>query len=96
MRIQSLESLESLERLDLRLTRFNKSYDEVEIKPNSVVYCDIPYSDTDGYGMDFDYEKFYKWAESQKELVVISEYKMPGEISADEYQKEKGLGYYED
>ena len=71
-----LQSLQSLERLQ-SLQSLNMSYDEIEIKPDSVVYCDIPYRNTNDYGMDFDYEKFYAWAESQRELVVISEYSMP-------------------
>lgn len=98
-RLQSLESLERLQSLQSlerreRTTRLNLSYDEVEIKPGSIIYCDIPYSDTDGYDMDFDYEKFYAWAERQTELVIISEYKMPGEVDVADYQKEHKLGYY--
>ena len=72
--LQSLESLESLERLSIS----QKSYDEVRILPDSVIYCDIPYRGTDEYiSGQFDYEKFYAWCEKQKELVVISEYDMP-------------------
>lgn len=72
-RLQRLQSLESLERL-------NKSYDEIEIKPDSLIYCDIPYRNTDGYKSKddgFNYDKFYSWAKSQKELTLISEYWMP-------------------
>ena len=75
-RLQSLQSLEALERLQsLHLSK--KSYDEVEIKDNSVIYCDIPYEKTAGYvSGDFDHKKFYDWACSQKELVVISSYEI--------------------
>ena len=81
--LQRLESLESLQRLQ-SLTVSQKSYDEVEILLDSVVFCDIPYYQTDGYGakkdnFGFDYEKFYRWCERQKELVIISEYYMPEE-----------------
>ena len=75
-----LESLESLQRLQSleRLSISQKSYDEVRILPDSVIYCDIPYRGTDEYiSGQFDYEKFYVWCEKQKELVVISEYDMP-------------------
>ena len=73
-RLQSLESLESLQSLSIS----QKSYDEVRILPDSVIYCDIPYRGTDEYiSGQFDYEKFYVWCEKQKELVVISEYDMP-------------------
>lgn len=85
--LQSFIQLESCQRLANiersanieRLAIYNKSYDEIEIKPNSVVYCDIPYSQTNKYEIskDFDYEKFYSWCERQTELCFISEYSMP-------------------
>ena len=75
--LERLESLQSLERLE-RLSISQKSYDEVRILPDSVIYCDIPYRGTNEYiSGQFDYEKFYAWCEKQKELVVISEYDMP-------------------
>lgn len=90
-RLQSLERLQrlqSLERLTQRkITASCKSYDEVEIKPNSVIYCDIPYKGTgtylscnEGTGRasinNFDYEKFYEWCSKQTELVVVSSYEI--------------------
>ena len=72
-RLQSLQSLESLQRLQ----KFQGSYEDVKIKENSVIYCDIPYKGTSEYIGGFDYERFYQWARSQKELVIISEYSMP-------------------
>ncbi len=75
--LQRLESLESLERLE-RLESLNKSYDEIEIKPDSLIYCDIPYRNTDDYNEGgFNHDKFYEWALRQKELTLISEYSMP-------------------
>ena len=73
--LQSLLQLESCQRLAI----YNKSYDEIEIKPNSVIYCDVPYKSTNKYEVskDFDYEKFYSWCERQTELCFISEYSMP-------------------
>lgn len=82
--LQSLERLQSLQRLErlqsLQLT--NLSYEEVTIKPDSVVYCDIPYRGTATYegGDGFDYDKFYKWALTQVFPIYISEYKMPNEF----------------
>lgn len=70
IRVQSLERLE-------RLERHTGSYDQVEILPDSVIYCDIPYFGTDDYGVDFDFEKFYDWCERQTEQVFISSYWMP-------------------
>lgn len=82
-RLQSLQSLEALERLQ-SLQMFTKSYDEVPIKENSVVYCDIPYENTAEYVNDgFNHKKFYDWAYDQKELVVISSY----EVSDDRFKR---------
>lgn len=56
-------------------------YQDVEILPNSVIYCDIPYRGTDDYESgklnSFDYDRFYYWAERQTEPTFISEYWMP-------------------
>lgn len=58
----------------------NLSYDEVQIKPNSVIYCDIPYFNTSGYDFEFNYKNFYEWANRQTEIVFISEYYMPEDL----------------
>lgn len=91
-RLESLQSLKSLEPLESLqslysvkkgyindiLTISQKSYEEVPILPNSVIYCDIPYFGTAGYNKsDFDYEKFYDWCMKQTAPVYISEYWMP-------------------
>lgn len=77
--LQSLESLESLERLE-RLQRLEisfESYENVKIPPNSVIYADIPYQDTDcGIYEGFDHESFFNWAAKQKTPVFISSYKV--------------------
>lgn len=54
-------------------------YRDVEILPDSVIYADIPYKFSRGYGDDeeFDHEAFYDWCEKQTALVLISEYWMP-------------------
>ena len=81
------ENMERIERINKNLTELNfdklrlssKSYDKIEIKPNSVIYLDPPYKSTNKYEIskDFDYEKFYSWCERQTELCFISEYSMP-------------------
>ena len=58
------------------------SYDEVELVPNSIIYCDIPYKDTTKYNTSkgFDYDKFYNWCiekHNEGHKVFISEYYMP-------------------
>ena len=53
-------------------------YKDVEILPDSIIYCDIPYKGKKKYDKkNFDYEDFYAWCERQTELVIISEYEMP-------------------
>lgn len=57
-----------------------KSYDEVDLPENALIYCDPPYINTAGYGVDFDHSRFYDWCRAQKELVLISEYSMPDDF----------------
>lgn len=86
--LASLESLERIERLESlgalgvldNLTTSGKDYQEVQIPAGAVIYCDIPYKDTDcaQYG-GFDHERFYTWAREQKNI-FISEYQMPGDF----------------
>jgi len=76
-RLEQLQQLEQLERLEIK----NKSYDEIEIKNNSVIYCDIPYAGTTTYQItNFDYGLFYNWALTNNNPVFISEYAMPNEF----------------
>lgn len=63
--------------MSAKLTTKVGDYRNVEILPDSVIYADIPYKSTCGYGMDFDHEAFYDWCEKQAALVLISEYWMP-------------------
>ena len=54
--LQSLERLEALERLKAAdaVTATSVSYTNVEVEPDAVVYCDIPYCNTGGYsGINF-------------------------------------------
>lgn len=84
-RLQSLESLARLQSLE-SLQVSQGSYEDVAIKPGSVIYCDIPYRNASGYKFNsnkksdknsFDYEAFYSWCGKQKELVIVSEYSAP-------------------
>ena len=73
--IQQLERLERLEQLE-RLELTSVSYEQVDIKPNSIIYCDIPYDGTADYdgNTTFDRAKFLEWADAQTKPVYISEY----------------------
>ena len=81
-RLERLQSLERLERLQ-SLEGSISDYRAVEIKPNSVIYADIPYIATNTYDntssviQSFNHEEFYDWCCKQNELVLISEYYMP-------------------
>ena len=76
---QNLNNLERLQRLQSlqSLQSFVGDYRDVDICADSVVYCDIPYINTDSYGMEFDHESFYDWVCGLNVPVFISEYWMP-------------------
>ena len=85
-RIEHLQSLQHLQALKamkamkaLKIT--NKSYNQVEILPNSIIYCDPPYKGTGEYQKgNFNHDIFYKWALDNENPVFISEYKMPDDF----------------
>ncbi len=87
--LQALQPLQGIERLQnlnssiqdvSRLNFSSVSYDQVPIKPNSIVYCDIPYGGTSDYQESrtqkptFDREAFFKWTAAQTFPIYISEY----------------------
>lgn len=81
--LQYLEAIERVERLNRlkglkeisRLEISGKDYRDVWIKPNSIIYCDIPYEGTTGYKSDgFNHREFFNWADNQEQAVYISSY----------------------
>ncbi|WP_243473544.1 DNA adenine methylase [Winogradskyella sp. MH6] len=57
-----------------------KSYTELEIPENSIVYCDPPYASTTKYRDSFNHDKFWEWCRQQSKAghhVFISEYSAP-------------------
>jgi DNA adenine methylase len=58
-------------------------YNEMDYRPNSLIYCDPPYASTAGYkgaGEGFDSAAFWEWAEDmtlQGHTVVVSEFTAP-------------------
>lgn len=82
-RLECLERLRALSNLQdndssTRIYALCGDYKDVEILPDSIIYCDIPYKGKKKYDRkNFDYEEFYDWCERQTELVIISEYEMP-------------------
>ena len=91
-RLQSLESLERLQSLK-KIEQHAVDYQKIAIKPNSIIYCDIPYIGTSGYGTEFDYDRFYKWACEQTQPVFISEYYMPEDRFVCIWQKNKRCSF---
>ena len=58
-------------------------YQNLDIPPNSIIYCDPPYKDTTKYKDSFDHEAFYEWCIKKHEeghQVFISEYSMPSDF----------------
>ena len=76
--LEHLERLQSLEHLE-RLQVTSSDYRSIVFEPDSVIYCDIPYENTNKYKSGFDHEAFYDWAEKQEHPVFISSYEMPME-----------------
>ena len=75
IQIQHLEGLERLQSLESYINSSSQDYSEIKIKPNSVIYCDIPYEATETYfKQKFDYSRFYDWCCTQSEPLFISSY----------------------
>jgi DNA adenine methylase len=60
----------------------SKDYTKLEIPPNSLVYCDIPYKDTKQYSTSkgFSHDEFWEWASQLAAFghtVFVSEYTAP-------------------
>ena len=73
--LERLERLQNLENLESYINSSSQDYSEIKIKPNSVIYCDIPYEATKTYfKQKFDYSRFYDWCCKQTEPLFISSY----------------------
>ena len=77
--LQRLQSLQSLQKYKNNLTITRKSYSDVAIPDNAVVYADPPYKGTDitGYKCEFDYGEFENWLAAVPFMVIVSEYNAP-------------------
>lgn len=81
--------IKELEKLSKIINVFDKNkknffprrldYRELKIPENSVIYCDPPYSETEGYRGTgkFNTEEFWEWCRNQKNPVFVSEYSAP-------------------
>lgn len=64
-----------------RIKYTNNNFYDMDIKPNSIIYCDAPYFDTKQYrgaNTKFDFKRYYEWLKelAKNNLVFISEYSM--------------------
>lgn len=83
-----LESLQRTNRINLigggvkmDIERHSKDYQDIKLSKNGIVYCDIPYRDSNcGCYQGFNYDRFYEWALRQTIPVYISEYFMPDDF----------------
>ncbi|BAO75407.1 DNA adenine methylase [Winogradskyella sp. PG-2] len=65
------------------LQLFCKSYLELDIPKNSIIYCDPPYASTTKYRHGFDHDQFWEWCRQQSKAghhVFISEYNAPDDF----------------
>lgn len=80
-----LERLRSLENLQRLRSLESLSYDEVDIEPGAIIYCDPPYIGTAEYianDTTFDHQKFYDWCREKAKTnpVFVSEYHCPSDF----------------
>jgi len=74
------------------VTFCSTDYQSLQFPPNSIVYCDIPYSNTINYRDKFDTDMFWQWARkiSNQHQVFVSEYSAPDDITCI-WQKETSV-----
>lgn len=67
--------------LNLKSVEFiHSSYQDLEIPPNSIIYCDPPYKGTTSYKDKFNHEDFFEWCRQKSKeghTVFVSEYNAP-------------------
>ena len=91
-RLTRLQSLECLQKGNIKF--YSDDYQNIPLTDkNAVIYCDIPYLNTNKYKYPFDYERFYTWAERQEIPIYISEYEMPKDRFVCVAEKEKRCTY---
>ena len=61
----------------------NSSYSDLDIPPQSLIYCDPPYAGTAKYKDDFNHNEFWQWCRekcTEGHQVFISEYNAPDDF----------------
>ena len=91
-RLTRLQSFECLQKGNIKF--YSDDYQNIPLTDkDAVIYCDIPYLNTNKYKHPFDYERFYLWAERQEIPIYISEYQMPKDRFVCVAEKEKRCTY---
>ena len=72
----------------MQLETSNISYADYVYREGDVVYCDPPYKNTGGYGIQFNSDAFWEWARTRDYPVYVSEYQAPDDF-ASIWSKEK-------
>ena len=86
--LQRLNELNNLQKDNIKF--YSDDYQNIPLTDkDAVIYCDIPYLNTNKYKHPFDYERFYLWAERQEIPIYISEYQMPKDRFVCVAEKEK-------
>lgn len=84
MKTQSRRAFQSFEKQSKALKGVDfrcGSYLDLDIPPNSIIYCDPPYAGTTKYATGaFDHEQFWNWCNdkvAEGHTVFVSEYNAP-------------------
>lgn len=62
----------------------SKSYIDLDIPANSIIYCDPPYQGTTGYKDSFNHVEFWDWVRAKTlagHIVFVSEYNAPPDFT---------------
>lgn len=79
-RLQSLERLENIVQHDSNIEISSISYADYAYRDGDVVYCDPPYKNTGGYGIEFNTDAFWEWARTRDYPLYVSEYQSPSDF----------------
>lgn len=61
----------------------NRSYADMNVPPNSIIYCDPPYEGVSKYAYSIDHEDFWEWCRkkvAEGHEVFVSEYNAPDDF----------------
>jgi DNA adenine methylase len=78
-----LKQYEAIQGIDIR----HSNYQDLDIPPNSIIYCDPPYENTTKYKAnkeEFNHQEFFQWCRDKKaqgHTVFVSEYNAPEDFT---------------